>query len=317
MTAEISVHMYVARLAVKSLEHLESIELRGGAGLEYFMQGKDVGFSLERYRVELEGLLLQDPGSGELLMLRRGESLVLRRAEASPLCRWHTGPIDERDDPMQRRYCINPAASGLGYCKEHAGSLRALYDMCFGSSGTQSRIACARLDQAMGRKVQYAVYIADYGGRSLKVGSTRLFRWVDRIAEQPHAAAALIHTTTSAVDARGVEKSIASGKGFAEIPARNRLKLALQTPYAEAARHVASVARMLARQGYKWDGSVIRVEPPPIIAEAKEASPKSLEGKRLILDGYWGGYLLLAGDSGTYMVASRRIAHRARIAVSL
>ncbi len=308
-------HLYVARLAVKSIVLEGSETIKGGPGLEAFMKKEEKSFILETYKVDFKGLLLQDPGSGELILLKRGEKIMLRDAGEEYFCRWHTGPLDSRDDPLTRKYCLRRASGGLGYCSEHLGSLRAVYDTCFGSSGMQSREACIRLDRAVKGRVEYAVYIVDYGGRKLKVGSTRLFRWLDRIAEQPHVTAALIHVSRSAVDARSTEKAVASIKGFAEIPARNRLMISRHTLMLESARRIASAAEMLASKGYSWSRIVVRIKPPEEFEEAVSATLRELEGRTLELQGYWGGHVILAEGSKHYALPLRSLLHRESVAV--
>jgi len=309
-------HVYVARMAVKELTPTGSEEIGGAVGLEaYVASSNKETFMLKTYRILFKGLLLQDPGSGDLILLKPGDRLVIRRA-TEQRCRWHPAPLNSEDDPLTRKYCLKRASTGLGYCREHANSLRAVYDACFSASGIQSREACLWLDRALGGQLSYAVYIADYGGRRLKVGSTRLFRWVDRIAEQPHLAAALVHVTRSAVDARSTERTIASGREFSEIPSRNRLRLAMHSLKLEAAKRVARAAKMLSARGYMWNKEIVRIELPENFQNAVETRPEKLDASRLEIRGYWGGYLLLEDEgSGKHLIALRRLLHANSVAV--
>jgi len=92
----------------------------------------------------------------------------------------------------------------VGYCSLHEKSIRALYDRCLSSVGVSCLSKCLKLDEILDGKINFVVYIIDYGGSRIKVGATREFRLLHRVSEQPHVVAKVIYKTNSAYEGSGL-----------------------------------------------------------------------------------------------------------------
>ena len=139
------------------------------------------------------------------------------------------------------------------------------------------------------------------------MGVTRLFRLHDRIAEQPHGVATLLAVYDSAYQARRAEMMV-SRRGLAS---ERRTRRPRHASLVESARLVAGGAERIAGfLGVDWDGRLFRVTSPaePVVRSTRESRPEALEGRRLRLAGYWGGYLVF--EPGPLVVVDRRLAHR-------
>ncbi len=294
--------MLLARLAYKEVEPLSKETVStGSTGLMAFMGGgEDV--VLETYRLVFRGLVVQDLETGTLKLLDPGSRF--RVAALEPRCRWHDGPLDRRDDPLARTYCLARVhENSLGYCKAHRGSLRALYEECFG--GNRGLEACRRLDEKLGGRVSYTVYLTVHSGTRVKVGVTRSFRLLDRLAEQPHDAATVLLETSSAVEARAAERRVSGLPGFSDKGPRRpgqagRPNLALLL---DASRRAASLL------GISWEPRALKIQAPDTLGNARSIG--ALGSGVYTLRGYWGGFLLLEDGSGLVAVRCGRLTHRA------
>ncbi len=272
---------------------------------------------LVEYEVDFKGLIVQDMRVNRLILLKPGSMLRVRDPEETvQKCRWHNGPLHKLDDPMQRRYCVRLSVSRVhGYCVEHSSSLRALYDKCFTGAGHYSLEACRKLDESLGTRVVYAVYLLDYGSDKFKIGSTRIFRFIERIAEQPHLAATIVYTSTSASKAREMEMSLGKLRWFSEKPRHNRLASVLKGSIIDGARRVFALVEEISRKtGMKPPpiSSIITVRQPKkevSVATCVESIEKIVDAT-LRLVGYWGGMLFLSDDDKTYCVRESQLIHR-------
>ena len=276
----------------------------GVASYEY--QGLAGGgvYEVEEYRVELLGLLLQDPPSADVY-LYTGAFTLPGPGGFEQYCRWHNGPLAERDDPEKRLYC--PEVAPQGYCRRHRRSLRALYDECMSRSGLRSLEACRALDER--EKLEYTVYLLVAGG-AVKVGATRSWRLLDRLAEQPHDAATVLATVEGAYEARRLELEVARRGIASERPSRRARGRRLH-PGAAAALLEAAAERAARELGLGWGGRVLRVSPPSDLPG--EVSPARLAGKTLRARGYWGGLLIVDADGSPASLGTRELMHRASI----
>lgn len=259
-------------------------------------------WEIEEYSVVYRGLIIQYPEMPDVFPYTR-RILEFAPGPWEQYCRWHSGPLWEKDDPTRRLYCTVRSES---FCRQHKRSERALYEYCMSLSGERALSACKALDNIV--RVEYALYLTDGGAGRLKVGVTRLFRLRERIAEQPHGVATLIAVFDGAYPARKAEMTV-SRKGLASERRARRPNRAVSL--GEATRVVASGAQRIASfLGVEWDGRLFRVTDPVerLVRASRETRPEALEGRRMRVTGYWGGYLVL--EPGPVIVSDRRLAHR-------
>ncbi len=288
----------VYRLTHKEVAHAGLMK-PGPAGLAGFLGAGDAP-SMEVYRVKLHGVIATPVGFIEPVELR--DQITIAGAPWRRYCRWHDGPLDRRDNPLERSYCPREAE---GFCGRHKRSQRALYETCMSTSGWRSLEACKRLDKSI--STEYAVYLLDYGGQKPKVGVTRLFRFRDRIAEQPHTVATLLAVTDSAYQARRIEVSLRETGIAIERPRRRK---PVAGNLAAAASRLSFTAEKAAEIiGVEWRGTLFRVEPPEPLTNAETVDPRVLAGIRLKLAGYWGGILLVESERGHVAVHEKDLLH--------
>ena len=264
---------------------------------------------VERYLVEYRGLILQKPHTPDAMRYRG--PLAIAPQPWKEYCRWHSGPIDARDDPATRIYCTMTAE---GYCREHKRSLRAIYEYCMSLRGDRAIGACRMLDKEV--SLEYVVYMTDGGSSKPKVGVTRRFRLYDRVAEQNHNVATVIAILDSALEARRLEMRI-SRAGLATESQARRSSTNLQS----GIRMLIAAAEKASRiAGKEWDGRLFRVVPRNLVAlrRLKETSPESLEGQLLEVVDYWAGLLLAKTSDGRPVVLRvRKMVHRDSVMASL
>ncbi len=256
------------------------------------------------YEAQYDSLIVQRPDSPDAVRLE-ARSIALADPPWREYCRWHSGPLDARDEPWTRIYCTVRAE---GYCKQHRRSPRAVYEACMSLNGERALAACRLLDSLV--RTEYVVYVTDGGSLKPKVGVTRRFRLLDRLAEQPHTVAAVVAVTDSAYAARRIEMSVSS-RGIASERRPRRPSRSVRL--AEAASLVARASEEAARlAGYDWDGRLVRVTSSVerIVRSTPEARPEKLYGVRASIAGYWGGYLVLHSHGRALVVSDRRLAHR-------
>lgn len=267
------------------------------------------------------GIILQETGSKELHFIGIGDKIIFQTGYEE-YCHWHNGPLDRRDNPLERDYCLKEAFTELGYCLEHKNSLRATYTKCFSAAGLESMRNCWKLDEFFKDKLSYTVYLLVYGHNKFKVGITREWRLYHRIGEQPHVVATILYRTSSAVKARDIEVKAGKIEGLTERP-RRVLKEVIRSPIGQHALRLNKMREKLARVlklDVIEDSFLFRVEPADPIEEymsAKEVSYESITGKRVEILGYYAGYLLLAdvNTNDKYIVRASRTMHRDTIKV--
>ena len=292
-----------------------SKEYVGKGGLDSFL-GSSLAREIIRYKMRFYGIIVQEEGSSSLHLISPGEKIVLMRNGLS-YCRWHDGPLEERDNPLDRKYSVRRAETRTGFCNQHRDTLRAYYSMCFESMSIESLLRyCWMLDEKAGDKIEYAVYLLAYGVNGFKVGSTRYWRIVDRIAEQPHVLATILYRFNKAVKTRETESSIGKIEGLTEVP-RRTLRVSLNTPVSSVVYKIDRYREKIERViGVKTiDYTPFRVEPGVDITyyvKAREVKIDDLVDKHLELIDYYSGYLLVS-DINTntyYIVKGNRLLHK-------
>lgn len=291
-----------------SKEHVKTYGLDAFIGLK---QTKE----LVRYKLVFYGIIVQEEGAHTLHLIPPGDKIIFIQSYTEH-CRWHSGPLDKRDNPLAREYCIREAVSELGYCSQHRSSDRAIYSRCFSSAGLESLRNCWMLDEKYRGKISYTVYLLAYNHNKFKVGSTRTWRLTDRVAEQPHIAATVLYQSNSAVKTRNIEIKAGKLEGLTEKPHR-KLKETIKTPIPPAILKLEKVLERTQRiLGIKQEEQplIFRVEPSTDITEylkAKETALKQIIGKQLILQDYYAGHLLLeeTNTNTRYLIKANQILH--------
>ena len=293
----------IPRLAVKRITGPGLLKVRAG------LLGEEK--HVEIYEVQLEYLLLQDPRTVEVFPLTPGgdRKIEILDPPYTEYCRWHNGPLDAPDNPLKRIYCNMPARD---YCRQHSRTPRSIYEKCVTLRGGKGLAYCGMLDRIV--KSEYTVYLTDFGGSKPKVGMTRRFRYLERIAEQPHITATVLAVTDSAVEARKLEMEISS-LGLAQETRRAQLRFSVRSLGESAARLEAWARRISSKVGLGWDGPILSVRPPQDIGSYREPG-RGATPSMLWVEGYWGGYLLLKAPGGPgFRINFRRLQHRDSVRV--
>jgi hypothetical protein len=257
-------------------------------------------FKVSVYEAHLDYLLVQPESYSDVFPFRG--PLRISQKPWTSYCQWHNGPLEEADDPTKRLYCPVPAE---GFCSKHRRSDRAIYTLCLDSRSPEALEACKAVD----KKVQgeYVVYMVDFGGDRPKVGTTRRFRLLERIAEQPHVTAAVLMVTDSLYKARRAEMTL-SKEGVGVESWRHKWVLGLDL-YFSATRLAEFAERASKVLGEQWSGEILTVTADvphkPMLAEAE-----LLVGKSFRVIGAWGGYLVLEGDRGPLALKYSQLMHR-------
>ncbi len=291
-----------------------------GSGLDAFMSGGGGGGrAVEKYRLVYYGVILQEEGSKNLVLAGPDEDVVILQGYEE-YCHWHSGPLWERDNPLEREYCTRPALGELGYCGVHRDSLRANYSRCFSSSGLDSLRSCWILDEKLGDRVEYAVYLLAYGHNRFKVGSTRYWRLMERLGEQPHILATILYRSRSAVKTRDVEIRAGRLEGLTERPRRS-LRDVLYVPPGQVVNRLEKTAEKARRSlGLKgeWEPRFIRVEPMIGLEKFHRIPEKKIvevAGKHLYIRDYYAGYLLLEerNTNEKYLLKGNSLLHTSSV----
>ncbi len=256
--------------------------------------GERVRVRLRSLVVERVGFLVQSPPSQPRVSVWWEPRLEVRGV-GGLLCRYHEGPPGVLEE---QSYCTRMAVTRSGFCREHSRSPLALYEAC----ASTSLRACLEVDVAW-RDEKYCVYALDYGGQRLKIGLTRCWRLLHRLAEQPHTAAAVVAVHESAYEARRHEIELARRSGASEgtgVRVSERLNQAAQALAVREPEQLArSLAEKLARLGLEGEYEAYTVKPsfnPRRFLESSwTGSPEKLGGSMFRVAGYWAGLLLLEG----------------------
>ncbi len=291
----------ILRLAYKILREAGVARYQASmlAGGEYFV--------VKEYSVTLDSLILQPLGYPDVGRYR-GPLLFAPRPWRR-YCKWHSGPLDRRDLPWRRIYCTEAVQGEHEYCRQHRRSERFLYDLCMGLKGERALEACRELDRRV--KAEYTVYLlVQYGGH-LKVGSTRSWRILERVAEQPHSAATTLATFDSALSARRAEMAVSREGIASEHRPRSGRHRRLPPPGAAAATLSDAAQRASKLLGVEWGGEIFRVIPPEPPSRPVRAEGLDLGGAPFRVKGYWGGMLLIerVPDGAVLWVDERSILH--------
>lgn len=294
-------NVLVVRAVVFELEGVG--EFRGSSSEDLFGERR-VWVHLRVGRIAKLGLLVQRPP--EQLTEAVWEPTIVIEGIGAPLCRFHE---DSSGEPL---YCPRGAVTRDGYCEEHARSWRALYERC--AQGDER--ACAEVASTAGE--MFAVYALDYGGPRLKVGLTQLRRFAWRVAEQPHAAAALVATGPLA-EMRDLERELGGRRTATEgagVRMEERLKCAVDALSRFGFEALAArLASLLAELGLRGEFHAVAVLPryePGSYARAHMSGSGSLVGRGLRLADYWAGLLAFESSSGERLfVGKQKLLHRA------
>jgi len=262
----------------------EAAASSGGLG-EWLGGGGRVSVKLRVERVSRLGFLVQRPPEPLAAVVWEPRLRVLS-ASGQRYCRYHEG-FGERVE-----YCAEPATARGGYCREHARSWKALYELC--SQGVDA--ACEEAARAAPPE-EFAVYALDFGG-GLKVGLTQLWRLPHRVAEQPHVSAALVARGPLA-EMRSLERALGKRRAATEgmgVRVSERMRLSANFLERAGAREAAArLASLLAELGLEGEYEAITLLPrtlePRRFASAEPAPLRSLEGRELELLDYWAGVL--------------------------
>ncbi len=252
------------------------------------------------YRVEGLDLIVQRVGYADAE--RTSGPLEIAPAPWRTYCRWHDGPLDKRDNPWERIYCTEEAE---GYCRVHKRSLRSLYEICMSLRSPKSLEACRALDREV--KAEYTLYMIHTGGKGLKVGVTRSFRLLERIAEQQHSVATVLGVYDSAYRARMAETHV-SKSGMAVERGVKRLR----RPDPGQGVHLLSwiAEKVSGVLGTSWSGRLFRVKPDQEVFHAVQASPYKIPGSRFEPRTYWGGILVAHSGGRLIALKEREMLHK-------
>ncbi len=285
----------ILRLIVKNVSFIEEKKIQAGLlGSVY---------KIKRYIVTPQYLLLQDPKSIEVELGPLDKYYIVKPRPWLQYCRWHSGPLNSPDDPLERIYCNIQSDS---YCKQHRKSERALYELCVTLHGDRGLEACRLLDKKV--KSEYVVYLTDFGGEKPKVGITRKFRFLERLSEQNHIAATILTITDSIFEARRLEIDI-SRKGLAQELKRKTIRAGRSL--GEAASRISYWSQKISNiYGIEWEGDIIQVTPNVDISEYRISKPEKLFETKFIINGYWGGFLLVNTMAGKYAINAREFQHK-------
>jgi len=291
----------ILRLVYKSVLEKEEKKIQAG------LLGEEV--QVKVYEVTVDSLILQDPSMLDVERVNPNHLMRLAPRPWISYCRWHSGPLSRPDKPWERIYCNIPSDS---YCRQHKRSPRHIYELCVTLRGERGLAACRELDKI--ERIDYVVYLTDFGGEKPKIGMTRRFRFLERIAEQTHLTATIIFETDSAYEARLVELRL-SKEGFAQEIKRQTLRR--KRNIGESALRLKVWAERITRLlGVEWNNKIISIEASD--NKFYESIPlRKPEGFTLPfrVAGFWGGFLSLEADGVRYAVNVRSLQHRLSIAL--
>ncbi len=262
-------------------------------------------FKVRLYEARLEYLLVQPEGYSDVFPFKG--RLRIAPGPWNAYCQWHDGPLDEADDPTKRLYCTVQAD---GFCSKHRRSKRAVYTMCLDSRSSMALEACRKIDESV--RGEYVVYMLDFGSDKPKVGTTRKFRLLERIAEQPHLLATVLIETDSLYEARKAELEL-SRQGIGVESWRHKWVLGLDL-YFSAVRLSEAAERASRQLGGSWGGDMFTVT-ANVPQRPLTAEPAALEGKELEILGTWGGFLVVPGPRQPIVLKYSQLLHKDSIIV--
>ncbi len=293
----------ILRLIHKKVEPLGSkkIESRGLFGRQ--------SWELKEYMASIDYLVIQYPGEPDAYKYESKE-LSFAPMPWRSFCRWHNGPLFERDEPWKRLYCVVESKS---YCRQHKRSVRAMYEYCLGMHAQDALEACKLIDKI--DRTEYIVYLTDAGSGRAKVGVTRSFRFLERLSEQAHNLATVLQVTDSLYEARRAEIMVSKAGIATQAKARRLSRLAPS----QIAPTLSAVAERATRMlGAEWDHSFVRVlsEVIDLVYATPEFKEDKLAGSSFDLLGYWGGHIVLRSGDAVFHVNTSKLMHRDVLLVS-
>ncbi len=281
------------------------VEEAGAKSIVAGLLGEEITIKL--YNVKIDSLIVQDPSLLDVNRVGTSETLRLAPKPWISYCRWHSGPLSRPDKPWERIYCNVPSDS---YCRQHKRSVRHIYELCVTLRGDRGLAACRELDKI--ERIDYVVYLTDFGGDKPKAGMTRRFRFLERIAEQTHTTATILYETDSAFEARRVEMLL-SKKGIAQEIKRQRPRR--KRDLGESALRLRAWAERASKLlGVEWTGDIISVEPNHALLNESVFLQK-LEGFNypFRITGFWGGFLFVEAGGIKYALNTRNLQHKASL----
>lgn len=273
-----------------------SREYVGAYGLEAYT-GLSTTNVVETHKVVFYGLLAQEEGFTNTHLINSSEYIVFKTPR-SEFCRWHSGPLNVEEDPLKREYCVEKSHTAQGYCRYHRDDAKALYSCCFESRGLDGLVCCEQLDKLFRDSIVYLIYMLAFSSNGFKVGSTRKWRMLQRLAEQPHVIASTLYVSNSACDARMVESRAGKLPWLTEVPRRD-----VYGTISTSLRMVLNRFVMLREKTLRTlrlaetELELVRVKPSfdlEAFHKARIADLKSLLDKKLEVFEYGYGYLLLS-----------------------
>jgi hypothetical protein len=282
---------------MKELKHRETIAAKTATGLEAYL-GASIGtVDLEVYNIEFKGIVAQNPGEENVYLVEAGAKVRIE-PRGRLYCRWHTGPLDRRDNVLERRYCSLTSDTKSGYCLKHSRTYRALYDRCVGTSGEYALEACRKVEERI--KVPMGTYILDRGLDKYKAGVSRSWRLEDRIAEQPHVVASIVARGLGLVESRELELKLSQHHHIQQLTKRTDPRSVLTHNPEKRLPLLYNVVRSL---GLTVKPEFLTVRPRDEGLWINASLIKEAEGIYTLAD-YWGGYLLLEHNNGSYGIIS-------------
>ncbi len=266
-------------------------------------------WKIKEYNIKINSFIIQYPDSPDAYKYSNMK-IEIAPPPWKQYCRWHNAPLWERDDPSKRLYCVTESQN---YCKQHKRSLRALYELCLSTNSTRLLGVCKKIDEY--GKTEYALYLTDAGAGRVKVGVTRLFRVLERLSEQPHNIATILHVTDSLYEARKLEMEIGKSGLASQVKARKPRIV----PINEAASRLSYIAEKISKKfGLEWKGELIRVTSPyqRLIISSKPYSPERVYGLNLTVKGYWGGYIIAESSGQLFIVRDKELIHKNSIIIN-
>jgi len=287
----------ILRLVKKNIGNEIKEEIKPGRNV---LVGNDT-FNIKTYESDLDYLLIQKIGFPEVYKYKGPVKII--ESNLNSYCEWHNGPLEEADDPSKRFYCPAPSE---GFCSKHKKSERAIYNLCLSYRGEKSLEACREIDKKI-KEGEYVVYLVDFGEDLPKVGTTRKFRILERIAEQPHIVAAQIYLTDSLYKARLMEINISKNKLANELW-RHRW---IQTDnlYNSLLRMKNYIEKISKKFDISKETEFFRIKQPKI-----NYIQGNIENKELEIKGTWGGYLILY-SSNYYIYRESQLLHKDSLAI--
>ncbi len=258
--------------------------------------GNDV-FTIKTYDSDLDYLLIQKIGYSEVY--KYNGTIKVIDENVNSYCEWHNGPLEEADDPTKRFYC--PIVSE-GFCSKHKRSDRAIYNLCLSYRGEKALEACKTIDKKIS-KGEYVVYLIEYGGQLPKVGTTRRFRLLERIAEQPHIIATQLYLTDRLYEARLMEINI-SKSGLANELWRHKW-ITTENLYNSIIKIKEMINKISKKFNINEEAKLFRIRQPKM-----NFIQGDLNNKELIISGTWGGYLILSDNKYNYIIPESQLLHK-------